>query len=86
MHIYYNNLITGENSYSKLSLVDLAGSEGSIAEDESGERVTDLLHVMNSLSAYVIFAKIIFLKLPRFVIFFCDFLWEVGWEISNFLF
>ncbi|XP_062100325.1 kinesin-like protein KIN-14B [Humulus lupulus] len=51
MHIYYNNLITGENSYSKLSLVDLAGSEGSIAEDESGERVTDLLHVMKSLSA-----------------------------------
>ncbi|KAL5556551.1 hypothetical protein UlMin_038787 [Ulmus minor] len=51
VHIYYNNLITGENSYSKLSLVDLAGSEGSIAEDESGERVTDLLHVMKSLSA-----------------------------------
>lgn len=50
-HIYYNNLITGENSYSKLTLVDLAGSEGSIAEDESGERVTDLLHVMKSLSA-----------------------------------
>ena len=62
VHIYYNNLITGENSYSKLSLVDLAGSEGSIAEDESGERVTDLLHVMKSLSAYVIFAKIIFLN------------------------
>ena len=58
MHIYYNNLITGENSYSKLSLVDLAGSEGSIAEDESGERVTDLLHVMKSLSAYVMFARI----------------------------
>lgn len=53
MHIYYNNLITGENSYSKLSLVDLAGSEGSIVEDDSGERVTDLLHVMKSLSAYV---------------------------------
>ncbi|EXC14623.1 Geminivirus Rep-interacting motor protein [Morus notabilis] len=51
MHIYYSNLITGDNSYSKLSLVDLAGSEGSIAEDESGERVTDLLHVMKSLSA-----------------------------------
>ncbi|PON84753.1 Kinesin-like protein Kca1/Kca [Trema orientale] len=51
VHVYYNNLITGENSYSKLSLVDLAGSEGSIAEDESGERVTDLLHVMKSLSA-----------------------------------
>ncbi|KAH7520460.1 hypothetical protein FEM48_Zijuj08G0146200 [Ziziphus jujuba var. spinosa] len=51
IHVYYNNLITGENSYSKISLVDLAGSEGSIAEDESGERVTDLLHVMKSLSA-----------------------------------
>ncbi|KAK0604162.1 hypothetical protein LWI29_012700 [Acer saccharum] len=51
IHIYYTNLVTGENLYSKLSLVDLAGSEGSIAEDESGERVTDLLHVMKSLSA-----------------------------------
>lgn len=51
IHINYNNLITGENSYCKLSLVDLAGSEGSIEEDESGERVTDLLHVMKSLSA-----------------------------------
>ncbi|KAL6225087.1 hypothetical protein ACLB2K_003939 [Fragaria x ananassa] len=51
IHIYYNNLITGENTYSKLSMVDLAGSEGLIAEDDSSERVTDLLHVMKSLSA-----------------------------------
>ncbi|KAG8642825.1 hypothetical protein MANES_12G126900v8 [Manihot esculenta] len=51
VHIYYNNLISGENLYSKLSLVDLAGTEGLITEDESGERVTDLLHVMKALSA-----------------------------------
>ncbi|KAL6222839.1 hypothetical protein ACLB2K_006229 [Fragaria x ananassa] len=51
IHIYYNNLITGENTYSKLSMVDLAGSEGLIAEDDSSERVMDLLHVMKSLSA-----------------------------------
>lgn len=54
IHIYYNNLITGESTYSKLSLVDLAGSEGLITEDDSGERVTDLLHVMKSLSAYAL--------------------------------
>ncbi|KAI9125389.1 hypothetical protein K1719_004005 [Acacia pycnantha] len=51
VHILYNNLITGENSYSKLSLVDLAGSDGLITEDDNGERVTDFLHVMKSLSA-----------------------------------
>ncbi|XP_054808592.1 kinesin-like protein KIN-14B isoform X2 [Prosopis cineraria] len=51
IHIFYDNLITCESSYSKLSLVDLAGSEGLITEDDSGERVTDLLHVMKSLSA-----------------------------------
>ncbi|GMJ04021.1 kinesin like protein for actin based chloroplast movement 1, KINESIN CDKA;1 ASSOCIATED 1 [Hibiscus trionum] len=51
VHIYYNNLISGENSYSKLSLIDLAGSDGQILEEDSGERVTDLLHVMKSLSA-----------------------------------
>ncbi|XP_068466080.1 kinesin-like protein KIN-14B isoform X2 [Phaseolus vulgaris] len=51
VHIFYNNLTTGENSYSKLYLVDLAGSEGSITEDDSGDHVTDLLHVMKSLSA-----------------------------------
>ncbi|XP_014492749.1 kinesin-like protein KIN-14B [Vigna radiata var. radiata] len=51
VHIFYNNLITGENSYSKLYMVDLAGSEGLITEDDSGDRVTDLLHVMKSLSA-----------------------------------
>jgi hypothetical protein len=60
IHIYYNNLITGENSYSKLSLVDTAGSEGSIEEDDSGEHVTDLLHVMKSFSAYVMLDNLIF--------------------------
>ncbi|XP_021801244.1 kinesin-like protein KIN-14A [Prunus avium] len=66
IHIYYNNLITGENTYSKLSLVDLAGSEGLIAEDDSSERVTDLLHVMKSLSAYVWMTYLIFLILKSF--------------------
>ncbi|XP_023637723.1 kinesin-like protein KIN-14A isoform X2 [Capsella rubella] len=50
IHIYYSNTITGENIYSKLSLVDMAGSEGLIMEDDSGDHVTDLLHVMNSIS------------------------------------
>lgn len=58
VHIYYSNVISGENSYSKLSLIDLAGSDGQILEEDSGERVTDLLHVMKSLSAYVIFTII----------------------------
>ncbi|PIA46457.1 hypothetical protein AQUCO_01500179v1 [Aquilegia coerulea] len=50
IHVHYSNRITKESSYSKLSLVDLAGSE-SLHADASGERVTDLLHVMKSLSA-----------------------------------
>ncbi|CAL0312999.1 unnamed protein product [Lupinus luteus] len=52
IHIFYNSMTTGESSYSKLYLVDLAGSEGLITEDDSGERVTDLMHVMKSLSAF----------------------------------
>lgn len=51
IHIYYNNLISGENLYSKLSLVDLAGSANLNLDDDGGERATDLLHVMKSLSA-----------------------------------
>lgn len=51
IHIYYNNAITGENLYSKISLVDLAGSECLATDNETGERVTELLHVMQSLSA-----------------------------------
>ncbi|XP_074308518.1 kinesin-like protein KIN-14B [Silene latifolia] len=50
IHIYFDNVITGENLYSKLSLVDLAGSE-SLSITESGEHVTELLHIMQSLSA-----------------------------------
>ncbi|KAJ4825348.1 Kinesin-like protein KIN-14A [Turnera subulata] len=51
VHIFYSNSITGENLYSKLSLVDLAESEDVITEEDSGEHVTELLHVMQSLSA-----------------------------------
>ncbi|KAG5529589.1 hypothetical protein RHGRI_030096 [Rhododendron griersonianum] len=51
IHIHYNNLISGENLYSKLSLVDLAGSASLTVEDDGGERATDLLHVMKSHSA-----------------------------------
>ncbi|XP_021728175.1 kinesin-like protein KIN-14B [Chenopodium quinoa] len=51
IHIFYNNAITGENLYSKLSLVDLAGSECLSTDNESGERVTEQLHAMHSLSA-----------------------------------
>ncbi|KAL4569269.1 hypothetical protein LXL04_024905 [Taraxacum kok-saghyz] len=51
IHIYYDNLITGENLYSKLSLVDLAGSQTLSLEDNDGEHTTDMLHVMKSLSA-----------------------------------
>ncbi|XP_057530999.1 kinesin-like protein KIN-14B [Amaranthus tricolor] len=51
IHVHYNNAITGENLYSKLSLVDLAGSECLTMDTETGKRVTELLHVMQSLSA-----------------------------------
>ncbi|CAH1413938.1 unnamed protein product [Lactuca virosa] len=51
IHIYYDNLITGENLYSKLSLVDLAGSQTLGLEDNNGDDTTDVLHVMKSLSA-----------------------------------
>lgn len=51
IHINYNNLISGESLFSKLSLVDLAGSASLTVEDDGGERATDLLHVMKSHSA-----------------------------------
>ncbi|XP_052196506.1 kinesin-like protein KIN-14B isoform X8 [Diospyros lotus] len=50
IHIYYNNSISGENLYSKLSFVDLAGSASLTMEDDGGEHATDILHVMKSLS------------------------------------
>ncbi|KAI4387166.1 hypothetical protein MLD38_005016 [Melastoma candidum] len=51
IHISYNNLVSGENLYSKLSLVELSGSEALKLEHETGERATELLHIMKSLSA-----------------------------------
>ncbi|PKA63209.1 Geminivirus Rep-interacting motor protein [Apostasia shenzhenica] len=51
IHIYYTNLVTGENVYSKLSLVELPGSECSLVEDVTGDKLTDLLHASKSLSA-----------------------------------
>ncbi|KAI3502681.1 hypothetical protein L1887_30905 [Cichorium endivia] len=51
IHIYYDNMITGENLYSKLSLVDLAGSQTLGLEDDNGDHTTDMLHVTKSLSA-----------------------------------
>lgn len=50
IHIFYSNIITGENLYSKLSLVDLAGSDGLAVDDDGGEHVKDFLHVGQSLS------------------------------------
>ncbi|CAH9088037.1 unnamed protein product [Cuscuta epithymum] len=51
IHIYYENLITGENYCSKLSLIDLAGSESATIEDDTGLHATEVLYVMKSLSA-----------------------------------
>ncbi|PIN16985.1 Kinesin (KAR3 subfamily) [Handroanthus impetiginosus] len=51
IHVYYKNVITGENIYSKLTLVDLAGSEGMSVQEETGEHATELLHALKSLSA-----------------------------------
>ncbi|CAN6455367.1 unnamed protein product [Victoria cruziana] len=51
IHIQNRMLVTEEGMYSKLSLVDLAGSDGVLDEGATGERVTDFIHVMKSLSA-----------------------------------
>ncbi|CAA0821026.1 Kinesin-like protein KCA1 [Striga hermonthica] len=51
IHVYYKNLITGENMYSKLSLVDLAGSESKSVEEETGERATELGDVLASVTS-----------------------------------
>ncbi|CAL5051838.1 unnamed protein product [Urochloa decumbens] len=51
IHIHYQNYVTGEHLYSKLSLVDLPASECLLEEDASRDNVTDLLHVSKSISA-----------------------------------
>ncbi|ERN00937.1 kinesin-like protein KIN-14L isoform X1 [Amborella trichopoda] len=51
LHIHYSNWVTSEVLYSKLFLVDLAGSDCSLDEGASGDSVTEMLHVMKSLSA-----------------------------------
>ncbi|KAG0494638.1 hypothetical protein HPP92_005632 [Vanilla planifolia] len=50
-HIFFTNLLTGDNVYSKLSLVDLPASDCLLVKDAHGDQVTDLLHVSKSLSA-----------------------------------
>lgn len=54
MHIYNKNLSTNETVFSKISLVDMAGSSSLNLQDDGGEQAKDLLHVMKSLSAYVL--------------------------------
>ncbi|KAL8143465.1 hypothetical protein V2J09_016497 [Rumex salicifolius] len=49
IHIFYSNVITGENLYSKLSLIDLAGSDSFAVEDD-GEHVKNFLHVGQTLA------------------------------------
>ncbi|KAL8127516.1 hypothetical protein AgCh_014432 [Apium graveolens] len=51
IHIYNHNLITEENSNSKLSLIDLAGEVSPNLQEDGGEHATEVLHVMKSLSA-----------------------------------